>query len=293
MVTTNRPSAFIGVRKNRKRIYEGSTIYLENGQEFEIELHNPTQHIVAAKIWLNGQVTSHWMLVMKPGERIWLDRYLDENRKFLFETYKVQNTQQNKAAIANNGTFKVQFFKEKVSTYTITTSSYPNTWTNLDDVYYTNNTTGGTVRGSVTTDDVDFSAAVNYSSNVSDGGSIHTNSSSPNVHMSFMDQDLSRSAPDTLKNTRSRKLSKSTKAMRSKSDIETGRVKKGGVSNQEFATASYDFESYPFHTVEYNLIPVSEKKILVADEIQRFCVSCGMRIRKTNWKYCPACGEDL
>jgi hypothetical protein len=47
---------------------------------------------------------------------VWLERYLDKNSKFKFSTYDVENTQESKEAVANNGLVEVEFF-DKVSLY--------------------------------------------------------------------------------------------------------------------------------------------------------------------------------
>ena len=70
---------------------------------FQIELFNPTSFILLAKIKLNGNAISGGGLVIRPGERIFLERFLEENKKFLFDTYKVDNIAAVKKAIKENG----------------------------------------------------------------------------------------------------------------------------------------------------------------------------------------------
>lgn len=103
------PSAFITVRKQRQK-QNGKNVYLHDRMEFEIELHNPTNDSILAKISLNGNRISNSGVVLKPGQRIFLERYLDEDRKFLFETYEVSDTKTNQRAIENNGLVIVEFF---------------------------------------------------------------------------------------------------------------------------------------------------------------------------------------
>ena len=71
--------------KGRKSIKNGK-VFLTDGDEFEIELFNPTQNKVLAKIELNGKSIGSG-IILRPGERVFLERYLDEAKKFLFETY--------------------------------------------------------------------------------------------------------------------------------------------------------------------------------------------------------------
>lgn len=107
------PTAFITVRKQRQK-QNGKNVYLHDRTEFEIELHNPTNDSILAKISLNGSRISNSGIVLKPGQRVFLERYLDEDRKFLFETYEVSNTKTNQRAIENNGVVVIEFFNKMI-----------------------------------------------------------------------------------------------------------------------------------------------------------------------------------
>jgi hypothetical protein len=109
------PSAFITVRKQRQK-QNGKNVYLHDRTEFEIELHNPTNDSILARISLNGNRISNSGVVLKPGERVFLERYLDEDRKFLFETYEVSDNKTNQRAIENNGLVIVEFFNKMLFT---------------------------------------------------------------------------------------------------------------------------------------------------------------------------------
>ena len=109
------PTAQICINKSRLKVYNKETTptyYLQKGQEFQIELFNPTKNTVLAKIQLNGNVISQGGLVLKPGQRVFLERYLDVAKKFMFDTYEVSNTEEVKKAIEDNGDFKVEFYRE-------------------------------------------------------------------------------------------------------------------------------------------------------------------------------------
>ena len=97
------PTANIAVNKSRLKVYKNTgdmpTYYLQKGQEFQIELFNPTTDVILAKIILNGNPISQGGLVLNPGQRVFLDRYLDVAKKFLFDTYEVSNTEEVKKAI--------------------------------------------------------------------------------------------------------------------------------------------------------------------------------------------------
>jgi hypothetical protein len=109
------PNAFITVRKQRQK-QNGKNVYLHDRTEFEIELHNPTNDSILAKISLNGNRISNSGVVLKPGQRVFLERYLDEDRKFLFETYEVSDSKTNQRAIENNGLVIVEFFNKMIFT---------------------------------------------------------------------------------------------------------------------------------------------------------------------------------
>lgn len=106
-----KPTAHIAVNRNRLKQY-GDTIYLKDNTHFEIELFNPKTIKVLAKIHLNGVLISQGGIVLLPGQRFFLDRWLDEPRKFIFETYDVEDSASAKAAISENGKIRVEFYDE-------------------------------------------------------------------------------------------------------------------------------------------------------------------------------------
>jgi len=111
--TDDKPCAYI--TKNKQRIKQfGQNVYLKDGSEFEIELYNPTTEKIKATIELNGTPISSSGIVLKPGQRVFLERFIDIDRKFLFETYEVSLTQGSMEAIQNNGLVKVKFYKKYV-----------------------------------------------------------------------------------------------------------------------------------------------------------------------------------
>jgi predicted component of type VI protein secretion system len=109
---TNQPSAYIALNNNRLKAY-ADVIYLKDGDEFQIELFNPYQVSVLAKIYINNSLISTSGLVFRPGQRYFLDRFIDTNKKFKFNTYTVDSgtTPEVLKAIENNGSVKVEFYK--------------------------------------------------------------------------------------------------------------------------------------------------------------------------------------
>jgi len=109
------PEVYLTVNKDRRKLYN-NVYYLKNGEEFEFEFFNPTEDVFLAELELNGKPISNSGLILKPGERIYLERYLDDQKRFKFETYEVEKTQESLKASAKNGDVVVRFRKEKVVT---------------------------------------------------------------------------------------------------------------------------------------------------------------------------------
>ena len=170
--STSQAQAFITKRKQRlKQI--NRNIYLKDGDEYEIELFNPNPSYILAKIKIDGDYLSGGGIVLRPGERVFLERFLDSKNKFVFKTYNVDGEAEYVGALRNNGLIEVEFYLEqqKIMLYgnnTFTTSTFngnPTTFTttgtyttnNLNSVVSTSNTstylsktieTGTTERGS-------------------------------------------------------------------------------------------------------------------------------------------------
>lgn len=107
-------SANITIGRNRVKTYtqDVDCVYLKDGQKFEIELFNPNTYKALAKIKMNGQHISSSGIVLNPGQRVYLERYLDSNNAFLFSTYEIDGTTEALRAIAENGNFEVEFYSE-------------------------------------------------------------------------------------------------------------------------------------------------------------------------------------
>lgn len=86
----------------------------------------------------------------------------------------------------------------------------------------------------------------------------------------------------------------STKSSKSRGvcldSLETGRVEQGEESDQEFEYTNVNFDSYPFHTIKYEMKPEST---MPKQSIRNYCTECGYRIRNNAWKYCPKCSNVI
>jgi hypothetical protein len=251
-----KPEAYITKGKNRIKQH-ADVVYLNDGDQFEIELFNPKTISVLAKIKINGNYISNRGLVVKPGQRVHLDRYIDEAKKFLFNTYEVNGENQLvKEAIQYNGLVEIEFYDETVlSGMNLGNSGssgfpwnrwYQPTWTTTSNNYYTQNIGGNQTL---------------YSSDLV--GSVAKFSNGVNELKSF----------------------------KSKS-IETGRVEKGGDSNTKLKDANMNFDSFSTYSVTWKILPSSQKP-LEAGELRGYCTGCGSKIKKTTWKFCPTCGNEL
>ena len=125
-------TANVCINKGRVKTY-GDKVYLSDGQEYSIELFNGTRTKKMAKIYLDGKLISTSGLVLKPGQRAFLERFIDDSRKFKFSTYKVDDSKEVRDAIQENGDLKIEFYDEENVNITYTYSNtYSNGWSPYD-----------------------------------------------------------------------------------------------------------------------------------------------------------------
>jgi hypothetical protein len=249
------PTLFITKDRQRVKQYD-NVVYLKNGDEFELELFNPTKDKVLAKIRLNDYDLDSG-IILRPGERVFLERYLDDARKFIFETYDVDGNDLNvKEAIKANGKVEVNFYtvaknlKIWYGNYYIPPVKYdpsppffPGTTPYQDpNIYWTSN------ENITLNSDNTYTYSCSSNSNV-DGNSVTVN------------------------------------------NVETGRVEKGSYSDQTFMYDDTEFASYPTWTSSWKILPVSQKVYTKKTLPEVYCTECGAKRKKTSHKYCPICGE--
>jgi len=303
----SKPTAAICINKSRLKVYNQTdpTYYMEKGQEFQIELFNPTTNTVLAKIYLNAKQISQGGLVLRPGERVFLDRYLDVAKRFKFDVYEVSNTSEVQKAIKENGDFKVEFYNESQPTYfgnpiyTYSGPTYNQPWnTNIirsggstslistgNSTYYNNTTLNGTssLTSSLTSSVGNYDSSISRSFASTDGFS---NDTLGDISGSL---DIASTSSKTL---RSRSASNPASLKKLKS-IETGRVEAGSTSDQKLQTVSKSFDYLPFHSTEYKLLPLSQKINTSEDlNVKRYCTKCGHKTSKTD-KFCASCGNKI
>jgi len=247
------PCAYITKQKQRVKQF-GENVYLKDGSEFEVELYNPSKKTVLSKIKINGEFINGGGIILRPGERVYLERYLDTANKFKFETYSVDNSTETKNAIVNNGDVEVLFYDEQHEIES-----------RLGDIWYGTSTSTGNlsnnIYGTTTT-------KVNYSSDVIGlNGDLGNNINQNMSHNIYLNNVTSKS-------------------------IETGRVEKGSESNQTFNLVNKNFNIWTVSTSVWKILPESQKPVELGDLVDR-CSNCSTKIKKSSWKFCPECGKEV
>jgi len=271
------PTAFVTKGRQRVKQFQNS-VYLRNGEEFELELFNPTQNKVLAKISLNGKSLGSGIIV-RPGERVFLERYLDEAKKFRFETYEVEANNPNvDQAIRMNGFVEVEFFEEyKVQLNSITwTYNNGSDWYNQPTVtkpsmYYTGTTFKGVGNAHFTsgnTGQIPVSDGVNFSNSL--------NMDSQNISYCCNMADAE-------------KITQKLKSAFKNEVKETGRVEKGSNSNQSFVYDDTSFNTWYTWRTTWKILPDSQRP-RESHDLKSFCPNCGAKQKKHTHKFCPICG---
>lgn len=278
----------IAVNKSLLKEYQtsyGRTVYLDKDSEFQIKLFNPTANTIGAEVFINGKSIGV-PIIIRPGQLIWLERYLDEARKFRFDTYEVEmSSEEVREAIANNGDIKVKFYKEIAPVYKGITTFGSNAPTLINGgINYSN------IRCS--TNDV-----VNDTYSINDCNLTNISqtlcSCNGDVTFSVSPSSLKFDASSTRGLNKTKSFSKTaTMDWSQPKSNETGRVEKGGYSDQRFTTVNIDLEGWAFITETIKLLPKSQKPVFKEDLQKLYCTECGRKV-KPKFKYCPFCGGKL
>jgi len=237
------PSVNLLIHNNQLKQYPNNTFYLKDKTEFSIMFTNSNQCKIACELSFNGKSQSN-RLVLLPNSTVKLDRYLDDNKKFVFDIYQVDNNEVVKTIIKDNGTLRIRFFSENVLTFV--SSSMPR-YTYLNNTFDEMNSR------------CDLYTQCCSSNTLSTGNS---------------------NSRSTIKTN--------------SSQIETGRIAIGSESNQLFDTDYSTYNTVPYGSIDFNLLPVNkepkpESKNVVFNS-RVYCTGCGKRL-KSSWAYCPQCGQ--
>ena len=285
---------------NGKRV-----VYLNDGDEFQIQIFNPHPFRIGASIKFNNSFssTSTRKLVINPGERIWLERYLDDDKKLCFNTYWVdKDNSVVEKAITDNGKISIEFYKEqefKPITYTTYEPHiYYNTITSPPKPYYYDFTVGDNHYTNTTADlkaNAPFcqpaseqNSALNATATAASTTAPWTSTWTSTMTDVYSPDDL---ANKFLKNGKNSCIN-NPKPKRQKRQKETGRIEKGKHSYQHFDEISLNLEPFAFEWETLYIMPSSEKPITGKDLQKRYCPQCGRKV-KEKFKFCPFCGEKL
>ena len=245
LASSQAPSAWIVASKDKgRKSIKNNKVYLNDGEEFEIELYNPLQECVLSDIKLNGHSISENGLILKPGQRFYLDCFIDDKKKFVFNTYEIEDSSESIKATEKNGLLEVFFYKESVVTlknwkskfqqviiekwypvYYPSYPYYPNPWNPYGNVYC------GT--GNITLNTGCSTNTATYTT-----GTLNCSYTSPTSNNLFT---------SNIKN------------------IETGRIEKGSESDQKFTEVDMDFESNYISSIILQILPESRKPIETKD----------------------------
>jgi len=288
-ISTDKPNGWISnaTDRGRKSVKNGNKVYLKDNQEFLIELFNPLKECVLADVRMNGKSVSSTGLVLKPGQRFYLDCFLDDKKKFVFKTYEVENTSESLEAISNNGMVEIFFYKEETVSinnwkdkyYPIIERRYYPVWYPWYQPYWYYNTPLNTpivfgTCNTYTTSNISLNnAGTTYNANTTFGTSYNQNISTNCTY-------TSNSSP--LRSVNNYNIS---------TNLETGRVEKGSKSNQVFTEIEMEFENFQISQVAYQLLPESRKPV-ETKEIKSLCLQCGKKLKGIE-NFCSKCGIKL
>ena len=246
IASNSKPGAWIVSPQDRgKKQIKSGKVFLKDKEEFEIELFNPLTVSVLADIKLNGQSVSKTGLVVKPGQRDYLDCFIDDRKKFKFSTYEIENSREALEATANNGVLEVFFYKEDVITLNnwqrrfdriIVEKHYPYNpypWYNPYTIYGSSGVSTFTTNGSNALGTTTTSNVYNSSNNINCSYTSHVDL--PNLNVAGSNN------------------------MNSLKSIETGRVEKGEKSKQKFTEVDMDFEKNYISSTIIQILPESRK----------------------------------
>lgn len=255
--TTKQPCVYVSIQGGRKKIYEKKYVYLEDKTEFDLELINPTKDVLLAKISFNNNLISNSGIVLKPGERILLKRYIDENKAFLFEEYEHIGLE---SAVSDNGKIEVKFYREEK----VIEKCYPGINTNIDWTYY----------------------PPTYYPNTYNPITYNPNTYRDNIYGTYYSGNFNINSSLSLDN-----LNTSTNIAANV----TGRIGEGKETDQEFQNSNKSFENIVCYTTNLQILSVKNKPNSVKEVKNKgkvFCHKCGKKA-KYDSNFCSHCGTKL
>lgn len=236
-------------------------VYMDNGTEFQIQLFNPKTTEIACRVYINDEAMSN-DIVLRPGERLWLERFIDRPQKFLFETYTVDgNDSSVQRAIRDNGTIRVRFYdrriRQKQDGLILDSRNFNSNYNISYPAFDSYTTKPGTWEITCSNANASSLSALGVQSTTTATG----------------ERGISCYSVQTP-------------------EMETGRVTEGSYSQQSFDTVNMDFESWSYSEEIIKILPTSQKPVRKEDLQRRYCPECGRKVVE-KYKFCPFCGTKL
>jgi hypothetical protein len=260
------PSAWIASSQDRgRKSVKKGRVYLNDDEEFQIELFNPLQNCVLADIKLNGQSISKTGLVLNPGQRFYLDCFVDDKKKFVFKTYDVDDDEESLNAISKNGLLEVFFYNESV----VLLNNWQNRF-NTNTFYYPYiNYHSGSGGYSISHIGSSLGTGVGYGSCTTSISNIVTSSNTSSTNFSstalFNNVSNTGNVVSRVNEVKGRGLLNKLPPSNSGKSVTTGRVEKGKTSEQKFMSINKDFDKYFISSTVIKILPESTKPLETKD----------------------------
>lgn len=250
------PEAHIACCNNRMKSYyheDEERIYMEDGAEFQLEFYNNSSYYVKADITINGKQQNS-ALVLRPYQRFFLDRFMDEQKKFKFNTFLTGNDdiEKLKEIIEKNGRIKIEFYKEYQQP----------TWKWDSQISNTGNLGFGDM--TLTMD------------NQSNSRGMVSNSISKGMNSLY---SCKVEQPEEIETGRVEEGSKSNQDF--------------SLSHRTFdvfATATFEYHIMPESHKPKKA--KRARNVIIADDIRTYCPGCGRRLKR-GWNFCAGCGKKF
>jgi len=307
------PTCEVMVNKQNRKLYgkNKNKIYLNNGENFQLDIFNPLQERIGISLKINGIGGDDDLLVLNPGQSFMLERYIGTNRKLKFSSYDIDITnmteekvKQAKKAIEKNGKLEVIFWNEKIKQPVY--NNYSNSSVSIDNPLFSTPTS--TLSG--------YSGSTGSKGLAGIAGNSFTVYEQNFLSGTFSEINARNSNNGTYSdnNFLSPGMSATEKDKSISNKIETGRIEKGDSSNQHFSQISFDigeiFYKMKFQLLPFSIKPVKKKlynstaikqiventqNVYKAESSVREYCKCGYRISRGKgiWKNCPMCGKKI
>lgn len=270
-------------KKHPKASDANPNIYLKDGEEFELEFISQYKKQIGITISINGKLLSDRRLLIDPGERIILDRFIENNKRLKFSTYDLgveddEYTEQSKTVYEESDMGQIEVNVYKTSNIQPINEPYIyNSFTNGNgNIMYTNMTSTGdpNVIGSYVRTPLDPNYKSFFSSEIS---------------FDFKLDNNTYSIENDIKESKMKKKQRFDSII--EKTVEGGKITEGSVSGQKFVNTEVILDTLSTETVRIRLKPLSTKPITKKDLVC-YCTNCGKKAKQQH-NFCSSCGTKL